>query len=66
MTPRWTSPLTGSTVYEADARDVAAAMPAGCVAVNRLGVVPGMTWSCYQPNGRLPCGQCAACLRRAL
>lgn len=42
MTPRWTSPLTGSTVYEADARDVAAAMPAGCVAVSILDGPYGM------------------------
>lgn len=42
MTPRWTSPLTGSTVYEADARDVAAAMPAGCVTVNILDGPYGM------------------------
>ena len=40
--------------------------PALRAAANRLGVTPGMTWSCYQPSGRLPCGQCAACLRRAL
>lgn len=40
--PRWTSPLTGSTVYEADARDVAAGLPAGCVAVNILDGPYGM------------------------
>jgi site-specific DNA-methyltransferase (adenine-specific) len=28
--PRWTSPLTGSTVYEADARTIAATLPDGC------------------------------------
>lgn len=42
MTPRWTSSLTGSTVYEADARDVAAAMPAGGVVVNILDGPYGM------------------------
>lgn len=36
MTPRWTSSLTGSTVYEADARVVAAGLPAGCVTLNIL------------------------------
>lgn len=28
--PRWTSPLTGSTVHEADARTIAATLPDGC------------------------------------
>lgn len=28
--PRWTSPLTGSTVHEADARTIAAGLPDGC------------------------------------
>lgn len=30
MTPRWTSPRTGSTVWQADARVVAASLPDGC------------------------------------
>lgn len=33
MTPRWTSPLTGSQVYEADARLVAATLPPGCASL---------------------------------
>lgn len=30
MSPRWTSPRTGSTVWQADARVVAASLPDGC------------------------------------
>jgi site-specific DNA-methyltransferase (adenine-specific) len=33
MTPRWTSPLTGSQVFEADARLVAATLPPGCASL---------------------------------
>ena len=33
MTPRWTSSITGSQVYEADARLVAATLPPGCASL---------------------------------
>ena len=33
MSPRWTSQLTGSVVYEADARLVAATLPPGCASL---------------------------------
>ena len=42
MTPRWTSPLTGSVVYEADASLVAATLPAGCASLAILDGPYGM------------------------
>lgn len=52
MNPRWTSLLTGSQVYEADARLVAAALPPGRVS---LAILDGpclrkasMIWSIHE------------------
>ena len=42
MTPRWRSDLTGSEVYEADARAVAAILPAGSVTCSILDGPYGM------------------------
>lgn len=38
MTPRWTSPVTGAQVFEADAREVAATLPTGCASLAILTV----------------------------
>lgn len=40
--PRWTSPLTGSTVHEADARTIAATLPDGCASAAILDGPYGM------------------------
>ena len=53
MTPRWTSPLTGSQVYEADARLVAATLPPGCASLAILDGAYGLAKAAWD---RIPRG----------
>lgn len=57
MTPRWTSPLTGSQVFEADARLVAATLPPGCASLAILdgpyGIKSGLAWDKIPRGGTL-------------
>jgi DNA modification methylase len=56
MTPRWTSPLTGSAVYEADALAVAEGLPAGCASLAIVDGPYGMgkaEWDRVPRGGRL-------------
>ncbi len=53
MNPRWTSPLTGSQVYEADARLVAATLPPGCASLAILDGAYGLSKAAWDkiPRG---------------
>jgi DNA modification methylase len=54
--PRWTSLTTGSHVYEADAREVAATLPDGCASLAVLDGPYGMSkaaWDRVPPRGSL-------------
>lgn len=54
--PRWTSPLTGSTVYEADAHVIAATLPDGvasCAILDGPYGIGKAAWDCVPRGGSL-------------
>jgi len=60
-TPRWSSPRTGSEVWQADAREVAARLPAGCASLAILDGPYGMGKAAWD---RVPRGGSLADLYR--
>ena len=59
--PRWSSPRTGSEVWQADAREVAAHLPAGCAS---LAILDGPYGLCKAAWDRVPRGGSLADLYR--